>query len=83
MCKNDNILGCWINMEIILSETVKRYIKSINLSSNDEDISIDSINDVLEFLESAMNNTFEVCLGQKITISKLSSENGSASKTNN
>lgn len=29
MGKNDNILGCWINMEIILSETVKRYIKKI------------------------------------------------------
>lgn len=69
-------LGAWQNLQIILGQQVWRYIQSVNTKNknNRRGVSISDINGLLSFLENTINNTFSVSLGQKITISKLKTQ---------
>ena len=83
--KVSSILGTWQNLQIILGQQVQRYIQSVNTKNqnNRRGVSISDINGLLSFLESTINNTFSVTLNQKISISKLKTQQKTMNESNN
>lgn len=83
--KVSSILGTWQNLQIILGQQVQRYIQSVNTKNqnNRRGVSISDINGLLSFLESTINNTLSVTLNQKISISKLKTQQNTMNESNN
>ena len=83
--KASSVLGTWQNLQIILGQQVQRYIQSVNTKNqnNRRGVSISDINGLLSFLENTINNTLSVTLNQKISISKLKTQQNTMNESNN
>lgn len=62
----------WANIKLILLQQVPQYIDFIERGTDsDNNINISDINALLTYINETFNNTLELFLKQKISISKL------------